>query len=228
MPKTKPVIKCRKIASVNLDDWSSLDKSFKDADFAHFQQAWTDKPTPEFRPAKTATAWTDKSLIVYAELCDDDIYNTVPESELNKLAIGFGDMFEMFLQPSGQEAYYELHVSPTNQKFQLRIPCPDGFAKHKDKYKSSDEMMKAFTVWKPVIESRVRIDAAAKKWWVAAAIPLSMLAESVPAAPGAKWLFSFCRYDYTRPGKDPTYSSTSPHTAVNYHRTHEYGTLELC
>ncbi len=227
MTKAKPAIICRKVDAVNLDDWESLDALFSTADFAHFQQGWTEQPTPGFRPAKTAAAWTSDALVVYAELCDDDIYNTMAADDFNNMAINFGDVFEIFLQPAGQEAYYEIHVAPNNHKFQLRLPCVNAFKKLKDQFKSSEEMFESFKVWKPVVDSRVRIDAAARKWWVAVKIPLSMLAENVPAAAGAKWLFSFCRYDYTRPGTEPTYSSTSPHSAINYHLVHEYGTMEL-
>jgi hypothetical protein len=227
MTKTKPTITCRKVDDVNTDDWKTVDALFKDADFAHFQQGWTDQPTQGFRPAKAAAAWTGASLIIYAELCDDDIYNTMPESDFNNMAINHGDVFEIFLQPAGQAAYYEIHIAPNNHKFQLRIPCLNAFQKMKSQFNSGEEMTRAFKVWKPVVDSRVRIDAAARKWWVVVKIPLSMLAENVPAAPGAKWLFSFCRYDYTRPGKEPTYSSTSPHSAINYHLVHEYGTMEF-
>ena len=227
MSKTSPVILCRKVQSVNLDDWSALGALFRDADFALFQQSWLAQPAPWFRPAMAAMVWTADSLVVYAELCDDDIHNTIPADDFNRMAIEFGDVFEIFLKPAGQESYFEFHVAPNNHKLQLRFPCLEPFKKLKDTFNTPEELFDSFKIWKPVVESRVRIDAAAKKWWVAVRIPLAMLVEAAPPAPGVRWLFSCCRYDYTRPGSEPVHSSTSPHSALNFHLVHEYGTMEF-
>ncbi len=227
MEKKKPHISCKKIGSFDINDWKTADSLFRTADFANYQQGWADTPVAGFRPAKAAAAWTDSSLVVYAELSDDDIFNEIPEEDFNKIAINHGDVFEIFLRPEGQEAYYEIHVSPNNQKFQLRLPFPGCFKKMKSKFKSPEEMMESYKVSQPSVRSNVRIDRPARKWWVITEIPLSMVAEDHPVKPGTKWRFSFCRYDYTRPDKTPVYSSTSPHSAINYHLVDEYGTLEF-
>jgi len=227
MKKIKPHIKCHRLASFNIDDWKAADAIFKTAEFAEFQQGWAATPSNDFRPAKAAAAWTETSLIVYAELCDDDIFNEVGEEEFNRMAIDSGDVFEIFLRPEVQDSYYEIHVSPRNHKFQLRLPFPNCFQKLKTKFKSSDEMLESFKIWNPVIQSRVRIDSAARKWWVLSEIPFSMLVEKEPVSAGMEWRFSFCRYDYTRPERNLAYSSTSPHSAINYHLVDEYGTLEF-
>jgi len=223
----KPHIKCQKAGTFNIDDWKAADAPFKTAEFADFQQGWTDRPSPDFRPAKAAAAWTDNALIVYAELCDDDIFNDTGEGEFNKIAIDSGDVFEIFLGPAGQDSYYEFHVSPRNQKIQLRLPFPKCFEKLQPAFKSSEAMLETFKIWSPVIQSRVRTDRAAGKWWVLVEIPFSMLVEKGPVVAGLKWSFSFCRYDYTRPGRNLAYSSTSPHSAINYHLVDEYGVLEF-
>jgi len=222
-----PSIRCRKIHPFNLDEWDAVGAAFHDADFASFQQGWTQQPTPGFRPARAAAAWSGELLYIHAQLNDDDIFNTIPEREFNSLAINHGDVFEIFLQPSGQEAYHEIHVTPNNQKFQLRIPCPGAFQKFKNRYASNEDMIESFKVWNPIVESRVKVNLPAKSWRVIVRIPLSMLKENRPVAPGDSWRFSFCRYDYTRPDPAPIYSSTSPHTAVNFHLVHEYGWLEF-
>ena len=222
-----PQIKCHKAGSFNIDDWKAAEELFKTAEFAEFQQGWADKPSHDFRPAKAAAAWTGTSLIVYAELCDDDIFNDTGEEEFNRIAIGSGDVFEIFLRPAGQDSYYEIHVSPRNQKFQIRLPFPNCFQKLKQDFKSPDEMLESFKIWNPVVRSRVSIDRAARKWRVLAEIPFSMLVEKETVSAGLKWRFSFCRYDYTRPAMNPAYSSTSPHSAINYHLVDEYGILEF-
>lgn len=210
-----------------MDDWKAVSGAFEDSDFAHFQQGWSEVTSPEFRHGKASAAWTDTSLVVYAELTDDDIYNEVQEADFNKMAYSFGDVFEIFLKPSGQDSYFEIHISPRNHKLQLRLPFPDCFKKLKDKFKSPGEMIDSLKIWDPVVKSMVMIDRDLKKWMVVAEIPLSMLAEKEPVKPGTKWRFSFSRYDYTRPNPKPVYSSTSPHSAINYHLIDEYGILEF-
>jgi len=44
MINSKPFLRCRKVHSVNLNDWNSIDAIFKDAKFVHFQQGWADNP----------------------------------------------------------------------------------------------------------------------------------------------------------------------------------------
>ena len=222
--RTKPSIRCPRLKDVNLDDWEAIDLAFADANFAHFQQGWKEEEEFAFRPAKAAAAWTDKDLIIYAILADEDAHNEIHESEFNRMSIAHGDVFEIFLRPSGQDSYFEFHVNPNNQKFQLRFPCRDACKVLKDKFKSQEEMMDAFKLRTP-IESRVKHSQG--EWRVVAKIPFSMLVEGDPVNPGTEWRFSFSRYDYTRPCKDPVYSSTSPHSAINYHLLDEYGTLEF-
>ena len=225
--KIRPVIKCHKLQNVQLDKWEAIESIFTNADFAHFQQGWNENEEAAFRPAKAAAGWTDAALIVYAVLADNDIFNEVQESEFNRLSIEHGDVFEIFLKPEGQQSYFEIHINPNNQKFQLRIPYQNAFADLDNQFKSSDEMIESLKVWNHVCESRVKVDHDAGKWQVAAAIPFAMLVEGMPVKAGSRWNFSFSRYDYTRPLKEPVYSSTSPHPAVNYHSLDEYGFLNF-
>lgn len=225
MEKTRPYIKCRRVEIPRLDDWAAIGEVFKGADFAHFQQGWREEPEDILRPAKAAATWDGESILVYGELCDDDIFNSVMEEDFNKLSIDFGDVFEMFFKPSGQDSYFEFHVNPNNQKFQLRLPCKNAFKLMKDKFTSEAEMLESFKMRERVLESAVKLERG--KWRVAAKLPLSCMSETGPVKAGAKWGFSFCRYDYTRPAKEPVYSSSSPHSAISYHLIDEYGTLEF-
>jgi len=222
--KLTPTLPCRRIESFNLDDWAAVSRAFDGASFVPFQQGWIGQPTPGFRPAKASAAWTNDSLIVHAELNDDDIFNTMPVSDFNALAIHQGDVFEIFLQPAGQEAYHEIHITPNNHQVQLRIPFPGAFQKLKSRFASTDALIETFKVWSPMVESRVAIDTVSKVWRAVVKIPFSMLTGIRPVA-GEMWRFSFSRYDYTRPDPEPTYSSTSPHSAINFHLVHEYGAL---
>ena len=222
--RTRPAIKCPRMNAVNLDDSATIEDVFANADFSHFQQGWREKEEESFRPAKAAAAWTDDALIVYAILQDDDIFNEIQESEFNKMSIAYGDVFEIFLKPSGQSSYFEFHLNPNNQKFQLRFPYRDANKILKNNFKSTEDMIDSFKVHAP-IESRVTLSQGG--WRVVAKIPFDTIVESQKIVPGLKWSFSFSRYDYTRPSKEPVYSSTSPHSAINYHLLDEYGVLEF-
>lgn len=220
--KPPPTIPCGKLTSLNLDDWNAVAKAFQDACYAPFQQAWLPQPLAGFRPARATAGWTADHLIVYAELGDDDPFNDV--TEFNAASFQHGDVFEIFLRPADQEAYFEFHVTPQNQKFQLRLPNSNPFGRMIG-VKDSNALMESYKIWKPVIESRVRVDRAAQRWDVVAALPFALMVERTPVQPGVRWIFSFSRYDYTRGVKDPVHSSTSPHPKCNYHRKEDWGTL---
>ena len=213
------------VSSLNLDYWDQIEVAFAKAKFVPFQQGWCDTPSSAFEPARAAALYNQTHLFVYGEMDDGDIYNSIPEDELNRLSIQFGDVFEIFLQPAGQDAYFELHINPNNQKFQLRIPFPYAFQKLSQNGKNSGELIEEFKCFSPVIESRVQLLPEQGRWRVIAAIPFSMVVENTPVAPGVEWRFSFSRYDYTRPEPQPDYSSTSPHAQINFHRIEEWGTL---
>ncbi len=222
---TLPVIKCCGIQAVELDDWPTLEALFAKAEFAPLQQGWVECPTADFRPGQAAAVWTERSLIVFADLNDREIFNDLPVSEFNRLALAHGDVFEIFLQPARQQAYYELHVTPVNQKFQLRIPYPGAFNDVK-KDSSVIDPISQWVVSSPVFESRIRLLPAAERWQAVVEIPFAMVMENgVRPQPGDHWLFSFSRYDRDRGKPDPVYSSSSPHPEINYHRVQDWGTL---
>lgn len=183
------------------------------------QQAWNPAPEPGLRPAWVRCGWTAESLLVFAVLDDDDIFN--PMDEFNAAAYQHGDVFEMFLRPSGQDAYYEFHVSPRNQRFQLRIPSAVAFAAPKPVAGIPPEWF--VRDWQ--IGSRVQVDTANGCWRVLASIPLARVAENGAPVAGDTWRFSFSRYDYTRGQAAPVLSATSPHPEPRFHRQQEWGEL---
>ena len=225
MNAERPMITCRKTGFVPGDDWSCVRAAFADAEFAALRQAWRPEPEAAFRPARAAALWNRSSLLVYAELEDRDIFNEVPAVDFNRMAIGHGDVFEVFVQPEGQDAYFEMHLSPNNQQFQLRIPFPYAFRELRATVADPMELVERFKVKAPLFESRIHQQEG--KWEVLMAIALDRLCEVRPVAVGAIWKFSFSRYDYTRPEPKPTLSSTSPHQEVNFHRIEEWGELRF-
>ncbi len=213
-----PQLTARRLTDFKLTDAATAYRQLDGAAHCELRQGWQDELHAYFRPARVRTAWTKTMLIVAAELEDADIFN--PATQLNEPGFTMGDTFEMFLRPADQEAYYEFHVSPHNQQFQLRIPSSTNF-----RVTRSHDALEYWKIRQPVFESRAAVDAAAQTWWVAAMIPFSLVAERSPVKAGSRWLFSFSRYDYTSGFPKPVLSSSSPHPRVDFHRQTEWGTL---
>jgi len=192
-----------------------------DATAVESRQAWRTAPESEFRPTRVKVGWKTEALVVYAELEDADIFN--PETRFNAPSFQVGDVFEMFQRPCDQAAYYEIHVTPANQKLQLRIPSAQALTAPR----AQPGIPAEWFVNQQVIASRVEVNPAAERWVVAVAIPFDLVCEVSRPKPGARWLFSFSRYDYTRGRERPVLSSTSPHTILNFHRQAEWGELQF-
>jgi hypothetical protein len=215
----RPQLACRHLSAFSIEDWDHSLTALRQAPACTLGQYWCSKPQKDFLPATVRTGWTDRALVVLAELEDSDIFN--PVTEFNAMSFQSGDVFEMFLRPEEQSAYCEFHISPQNQRLQLRFPSSDALRKPRQE----PGIPKDWMIYDRQIDSRVRIDAAHNRWWVLAALPVDMVADSKRVGPGSRWLFSFSRYDYTRGTPAPVLSSTSPHREVNFHRQQEWGTL---
>ena len=213
-------LSCHRLTKFDPDSWESIAHAFREAPSCRLQQAWLSQSQPELRPGLVRTGWTDEALIVFAELEDDDIFN--PVTGLNEHSYKHGDVFEMFLRPTSQDAYYEFHVGPQNQKFQMRVPSAADF----DAPRGGSGIPPAWMISHRQIETRVEVCAEGGRWKVLAAIPFDMVAEGGAPQPGSQWLFSFCRYDYHRQRPEPVLSSTSPHhQPVSFHSQAEWGVL---
>ena len=176
-------------------------------------QAWLRGPEANFAPATVWTGWRGESVLVFAELTDRDIYNTA--TELNQPAFLMGDVLEIFLRAEGCESYVEFHVTPDNQRFQLRIPAAD---------RQQDGQL----IPGPAFTSATWVDQPAERWFAYAEIPATSVCDrALRSLSGQEWLFSFSRYDYTRPDPKPVISSTSPHRVPSFHRQTEWGTLRF-
>lgn len=215
-----PLINCCRLAGgITGGDWASAEHALAAALPIPLQQAWRAQPEPHFCSATVRTGWWDETLWVLAELQDVDIFN--PVREFNADFFLAGDAFEMFLRPDPQDAYYEFHVGPANQKFQLRIPSSAAFRQ------PAPNGQRDWKVADPLLQSWTRADAARQQWQVLAAVPFAVVCESPAARAGREWWFSFCRYDYTRGGGAPCLSSTSPHRQLNFHRQEEWRRLRF-
>lgn len=216
-----PHLKCKQTDARFDMDWDTLDNLLSKLEPIKLVQAWRDRPQENLRPAVVRTARTDQSLLIYAILEDEHIFN--PVTEHNEPAYTKGDVFEIFLRPDGQDAYFEFHVNPRNQKFQLRIPSAEEFQKDR----GGCGMPHDWLVRDWQFESRVKLVPEHARWRVLVQIPLPKIIEKGSVSPGTTMRFSFSRYDYPAPGQPPVLSSTSPHRQLNFHRQQEWGQLTL-
>lgn len=219
---TPPQITCRRLSPFDAEDWQSIASAFAEAESCYLRQAWRGEAEPGFRPCCVRTGWNDAALLIYAELEDEDIHN--PTTELNAFSYMHGDVFEMFLRPVEQSAYFEFHVSPQNQKLQLRFPEEHALSKMRAQGKGLPADWR-ISGW--MINTRVKVCAGESKWRVFAEIPFEKVAEVRRPEPGSEWLFSFSRYDYTRGIKEPVLSSSSGHSELNFHRQQDWGVLHF-
>jgi hypothetical protein len=216
-----PFLNVKSLAKADLESWPQLVSVLSDAQAIESQQAWRSDLEPGFRPMRVKTGWTRDALYVLAEIEDADIFN--PEKQFNALSFMKGDVFEMFLRPCDQDAYFEFHVTPENQKLQLRFPSAAAFAVAR----AQPGLPPEWFISHRVIESRVRVNTATQRWEVAAEIPLDLICEASQPRCDTRWLFSFSRYDYTRGQENPVLSSTSPHKVLSFHRQEEWGELRF-
>lgn len=213
-----PTVACRRI------DWrdpSSAEEAlqrFRGCDGCDLAQAWLPALAPDYRPTRVRTAWNGTDLFVLAELEDDDPFN--PVVVYNEPSFQSGDVFEIFIRPTTQQAYYEFHVTPGNQTFQLRFPSAKAFREAAGRHMPEDWYLAA-----PVMTSRTWIVPERKGWLALARIPCRRISETEPVREGSQWRFSFSRYDYTRGSSSPVLSSSSPHAVCNFHRQGEWGLL---
>ncbi|MDI1334895.1 MAG: hypothetical protein PSU94_01825 [Lacunisphaera sp.] len=138
---------------------------------------------------------------------------------MNQRTWELGDICEIFLQAEGRPDYFELHITPENNRLQLHWP-PDGLAR----FRGEQARLEDFTISQPDwVESSTE---AGPEYWVAhAKITFDRLGIDPLAHPPALRT-AVCRYDYG-PNPTPVLSSTAPLREPNYHRTQEWQLLKL-
>ena len=204
--------------------FSSVRSAFSGLPGVALGQSWLKKTEEAFRPAVVRAAFQDGAVWVFSELEDDDIVSW-PVS-FNEAEFMRGDAFEMFFAPEGQAAYFEFHVTPSNSVLQLRFP---GRGVAREGRPSGEDPLAPFKVGDRLFESWTWVEKGG--WFVLSRIPLSSIVEKENALPGdgegIVMRFSFCRYDWTTGCSRPVLSSSSPHTACDFHRIEEWGRLEI-
>lgn len=190
-------------------------------------QAWLSTPTPELRPATALLYPRNDGLHVVVTMEDKDIFNNATGP--NQKTWQLGDVVEIFIGVSGQEKYWELHVTPDNHILQLEWTQADLAAYRSKEVPLADYLVNDLEFFR----SNVSLNREKQLWQVHAFIPWSSV--GLPTGASAYTLdFAVCRYDLSRDAngqfaeKDTTYASTANLSALNYHLRHNWHTIRLC
>ncbi len=174
----------------------------------------------KFRPGAAALGWRDGIFWVNARLEDDSL--TTKATGDNQHLWSLGDVFELFLRPLDGDEYYELHIAPSGHRLQLRFPDAEMINLLRDGKGRLVDLM----VDDPIFEFSIRKFPGG--WEILAGVPAETFHWPAGDLSGRELLASFSRYDYSEDGGAPILSSTSAHTALNYHRQQEWKRLKLC
>jgi hypothetical protein len=209
-----PFLECRPLPEFDVDDWDAVNAAFSGAARCEFAQSWRPSLQRDFQPGAVRAGWREQTLWVLAEMRDLDIYNEA--TQLNDITYALGDVFEMFLQCGRQKHYFELHITPENQRLQIRFDGEPHKLKEKDL---------PFIEQRDLFFSRTGVWPERQFWCVLAGVPAAVVEGEDCFSPGNSWRFSFGRYDYTRGHRQPVLSCTSALSIPDFHHRAEWGTL---
>jgi hypothetical protein len=215
---TPPRLVCRELPAFHPDKLETVRAAFASAERCALRQAWLSEPEKDFTPATVCVGRHRNSLLVFAELEDADIFTGA--KKLNERMWELGDTLEIFLAEEHAASYVEFHVTPNNQRLQLRFPSTEAL-----RQAQKANVFDPFLLAGRVFYSQTWVEQ--DRWFVYAEIPAVPVCGMNKPLAGTNWKFSFSRYDYVRGRKEPIYSSTSPHAKPDYHRREEWGTLSF-
>ncbi len=194
-------------------DWAEIEKAFGAAPSFQFSQSWREGDEAGFRAGTVKMGWRGEHFLVFAELKDDLVMTRA--TARNEMLYTLGDVFEVFAGVKGNGAYIEYHVAPNNTILQLSFTEANAFKSGAAKFLriENDSVLKARKV--------------AGGWQVFAAIHKDAVSGSAGSLKGHEWEVNFGRYDYSKQGLPPVLSSTSPLTALSFHRRMEWRTIRF-
>jgi hypothetical protein len=187
-------------------------------DWQPLQQAWrTSGAEPAFQPGWARITWQDSALRYEVLFVGAKPRNRA--RQLNESTWELGDVCEVFLRGPDDPGYIELHVTPENQRLQLRW-TPDGLGRVRCGELPIEQFMVSEPDW---VESRVHVGA--DSWFVQAVLPVQRLG-LLPLSAGARLRTAVCRYDCgDKP--EPVLSSTAALREPSYHRRQDWHELLL-
>ncbi|MFT5121512.1 MAG: hypothetical protein ACI9TH_004281 [Kiritimatiellia bacterium] len=206
-----------------LEDWETMTKAVADAPALAFGQSWEKAPA-EADGSQVQVIREADALLIVARLHDPDIFNT--NTTFNAPFFMNGDVFEIFLHPEGQEAYFELHIGPQNQQFQLKIDSAETFAAKRKTWPAVEELIGPYKITDQHFRSGTRVNDNGT-WDVAARIPYAFLSDGENKVDDQTVFHAnFSRYDYTQGVKEPVYWATAPLSKLDFHHQPDWHRLD--
>jgi hypothetical protein len=198
--------------------WSELDRVTTRIKAVPFGQSWLPGLEAGFQPGEVRVFRTGTHLVVLGAMTDAAPAN--PSRGLNAMHFRKGDVFEVFLKPPGGEAYWEIHVTPEGETYQVRIPSAAEFQARRKEAGSIDALVKPYLLDPPTARCVARRVENRPGWDAAVFFPL-------PAESSGEWRVSGCRYDHPAGGGDPVLSSISPLSRRDFHHQPDWLTFAL-
>lgn len=211
-------VHCEQLPAFDCTDCESVRRAFDSAMALPFQQAWLPQPEAVFSPGEVRLGWRGRSLMVFADMTDLDIFNDAAGSHQRLWETG--DVFEMFFKSPDKKGYVEFQVSPLNQRLQFYFQDTGAVEQARKMGRFEDLIIHG-----DIFKSRTWIESRQNRWQVYAEIPAETIGGSPELIENSQWHFSFGRCDYTRGTKEPVISSTSRHALPDFHRQQEWDSL---
>lgn len=180
-------------------------------------QAWEAPGQVPREPAVAYAGITGTHLCFYVWMQDGHCFTHARRD--NERLWTLGDTVEFFIKPGvRRKDYWEIHVAPNSTLMDIHIPERTRF-------------MAGRIPWSKVVsadsgaERRVWVSPRGGAWAVELRVPFAAFGKPVAPAPGTRWQFAVCRYNYTGSLDTLEYSATAPFTKLSYHRYEEYHDL---
>jgi len=212
---------CRRATGKIVIDGTADEASWKAAQTIDgFISGWLTPPEDAKTGTKARLLWDDEALYFFADMVDADLFADVKEQDG---VTWDNDVFELFFKPGADKPnYYEFQVTPLNTHFDSYFPTRD--LPNLARYIKADEFgWRTKPVLRGTLNDKTDRDAG---WSVEGKIPWQDFRHTGgrPKA-GDVWMFTLCRYDYSKDFKEPALSATARLSQRNFHFHEDYGRL---
>lgn len=183
------------------------------------RQSWLGpEPARDFQPGWARVHWNPGELVYDMAFAGNSFGNLA--RRLNDRTWELGDVAEIFVEAIGTGYYQEIHVTPENQRLQLRFPH-GGIAEVRAGRRTLEEFLIPKTDW---VHSRVWHPPG----WLLMRVSVPASVSGVERfAPGSVLRTAICRYDCSATGSPPRLSSTAALSAPSFHCSEEWSPLVL-
>jgi hypothetical protein len=201
------------VSDFALGDWTRTREVMRAGLHLPLGQAWQAQTDPRLAPGEAFLGVQGDWLVFYGKVRDEKPAN--PARRLNELGYTMGDVLEIFVRDDRGPLYYEFHVTPENQRLQLRFPDAQSLRGGKP--------VETWTVADDIFESATQIAPGQDGWELLLRTDLARLFGSRPK----RIHFLIGRYDYQPGQPKPVLSSSAPLTECNFHSLHAYHEADL-